>query len=270
MNATGLSDVGICPFSAVSENLLNCMAKGRIPDGAQSVIVVLFPYKVPGKKGNLARYAAVPDYHEIAGHMLTLAVSALEKAFGNYNFVWFIDNSPIPEVYAAACSGLGVIGDNGLLITKRFGSYCFIGSIVTDLNIPPTGGEVLGCRHCGRCYEKCPSGALSREGFIRRKCLSDISQRKGELTEEEKALLRKGGLVWGCDVCQEVCPMNVDAADTYIEPFLARANPSATMKDVASARDRAYLYRGRAVMERNIKVLGEFGIESPNDENDSY
>jgi len=268
LKASGVQDFGVRPFSDISDKLLNCMAKGRLPKDSRSVISVLFPYKVPVEQGNLSRYAAVPDYHDIAGHILSTAVSALEKAFGeDYEFVWFVDNSPIPEVYTAARCGLGVIGDNGLLINSRYGSYCFIGTIVTSLVIPSTSnGEIGECRHCGRCRQSCPSGALRAEGgFDRKVCLSDISQRKGELTENEAALLRQGGLVWGCDTCQNVCPMNVDAENTYIDAFIARANPSVRISDLNSAKDRAYLFRGRGVVERNIRVLGEFGLEDPSD-----
>ena len=271
LNASGLYDFGVRPFSDVSDKLLNCLAKGRLPENPRSIITVLFPYKVPVERGNLSKYAAVPDYHEIAGHMLTTAVGALQKAFGDdFEFVWFVDNSPIPEVYAAARCGLGVLGDNGLLINERYGSYCFIGCIVTSLVIPATSdGKIRECRHCGRCIRSCPSGALRGEGgFDRKICLSDISQRKGELTEAEAALLRQGGLVWGCDTCQDVCPLNVDAEDTYIEPFRARANPSVSVNDLTSAKDRAYLFRGRGVVERNIRMLGEFGLEDmPSDGN---
>ncbi len=256
--ANGLRDYGVCPFSAVSDKLLNCLAKGRLPENAQSVITVLFPYKVPMEKGNLSRYAAVPDYHEVAGHMLTTCVDALGHAFPDYSFVWFIDNSPIPEVYAAAYSGLGKIGDNHLLINPRFGSYCFIGSIVTDLDIPVTGSGVEYCHHCGRCLKACRGGALHEDGtFDRGRCLSDISQRKGVLTPEETALLRQNGLVWGCDTCQDVCPLNVDSEYTYIKPFMQRANPNVAVADLTKTNDRAYLYRGRAVVERNIRALEE-------------
>lgn len=258
MNASGLYELGVCPFSEVSDKLLNCMAKGRIPERAKSIIVALFPYKTPSEKGNLSMYAAVPDYHEIAGHMLSTASEALTNAFDGYSFVWFIDNSPIPEVFAAASAGLGMIGDNGLLIHPRYGSYCFIGCIVTDLEMPRTGGEITYCEHCGRCVKACPGGALSPGGeFCRDKCVSYISQKKGALSGEEVCLLRQGGLVWGCDTCQTVCPHNSDAAVTYIKPFLDRVNPNATINDLAHANDRAYLYRGRSVVERNIKILGE-------------
>ncbi|MBQ9993361.1 MAG: epoxyqueuosine reductase [Clostridia bacterium] len=258
LSANGLNDYGVCPFSLISDKLLSCLAKGRLPDDAQSAIMVIFPYKVPVEHRNISRYAAVPDYHEIAGRMLDNAVTSLQKTFPDYKFVWFVDNSPIPEVYAAALSGLGVIGDNGLLINPKYGSYCFIGSIVTDLRIPTTVSDVGECRHCGKCIASCPGGALSAEGgFDRKRCLSDISQRKGVLSAEERALLKKGGLIWGCDTCQDVCPMNVDAADTYITPFLTRSNPYVTMNDLASATDRAYLYRGRAVVERNIHLFDD-------------
>lgn len=254
--ANGLRDYGVCRFADVEDKLLNCLAKGRLPEDAKSVITILFPYKVDGETGNLSRYAVVPDYHEIAGHMLTTCTDALKHAFPDYDFVWFIDNSPIPEVYAAALSGLGVVGDNRLLINSRYGSYCFIGTIVTSIEIPPTGGEIQYCDHCGKCIKACRGGALSAEGgFDRKRCLSDISQRKGTLSPDEVAMLRQNGLVWGCDTCQDVCPLNVDAQTTYIKSFLDRANPNVTIDDLASANDRAYLFRGRSVIERNIRAL---------------
>lgn len=255
MLANGMNEVGVCPFESVSDKLLNCMAKGRIPENAKSVIVALFPYKVPVQQGNLSRYAVVPDYHEIAGRFLDGAVKALGHAFPDYKFVWFTDNSPIPEVYAAALSGLGVVGDSGLLINPKYGSYCFIGCIVTDLDVPATGSTVKECIHCGKCVESCPGHALSADGFERQKCLSYISQRKGSLTPEEEALLRSNGLVWGCDVCQSVCPLNEDAADTYIDAFLQCANPNVTAEDLSSASDRAYLYRGPSVVKRNLDLF---------------
>lgn len=255
MNANGLFDFGVCDFARVEDRLLPCMAKGRLPKGAKAVISVLFPYKVPVKKGNLSLYATVPDYHEIAGHMLDTACIALRNAFGEHEFVWFIDNSPIPEVYAASLCGLGMIGDNGLLINEKYGTYCFIGEIVTDLDVPVTGDSISVCEHCGACRQSCPGKALSAEGFVRDNCLSYITQKKGTLTDIETELIRKNGSVWGCDVCQDVCPHNKNAADTYIEPFLRRANPDVTMNDLTDAYDRAYMWRGPTVIQRNLDII---------------
>ena len=257
MSANGMNDTGVCAFEDVEQSLLPCLAKGRLPADAKSVIVALFPYKVPAEKGNLSMYAVVPDYHEIAGRMLTAASNALKMAFNEYDFVWFIDNSPIPEVYAAAKSGLGMIGDNGLLINPKYGSFCFIGCIVSNLEIPPTyHGAVQHCEHCGRCRAACPGNALDGT-FSKEQCLSYISQKKGELSENEKFLLRQGGMVWGCDICQTVCPHNQDVPYTTIPEFLDRIKPDAKPGELETASDRAYMYRGRSVIERNISILDE-------------
>jgi len=148
-----------------------------------------------------------------------------------------------------------VIGDNGLLINERFGTYCFIGEIVTDLEVPFTGDTAAYCEHCGTCRTSCPGSALRSEVFERDKCISYITQKKGILTDVEIELIRKNGSVWGCDVCQNVCPLNENAADTYIEPFLKSANPNVTIDDLSKVNDRAYLFRGKAVVERNINIL---------------
>jgi epoxyqueuosine reductase QueG len=261
MNASGLYDFGVCDYKEVGGRLLNCMAKGRLPDSPESIISVLFPYKVPMKKGNLSLYAAVPDYHEIAGHMLTVVCDALSKVFPEHKFVWFIDNSPIPEVLAASISGLGDIGDNGLLINKDYGTFCFIGEIVTNLEIPATGSAATFCEHCGRCVSSCPGGALAGGeggGFNRELCISHITQKKGELTAAEAGLVRQVGSVWGCDICQNVCPHNEHARDTYIAAFIDKANPDVTKNGLATAAsDRAYMWRGKAPVERNLKIFDD-------------
>ena len=99
--------------------------------------------------GNLSRYAAVGDYHEIVPQYLKRAVSALEQAFPEEAFVPFTDNSPIPEVRAAALAGLGRIGQNGLLIHERYGSWVFIGEIVTTLPIDAPPHQIRPCIGCG-------------------------------------------------------------------------------------------------------------------------
>ncbi len=255
MNANGLYDFGVCDYSLIENRLLPCMAKGRIPKDAKAVISVLFPYKVPVEKGNLSLYAAVPDYHEIAGHMLDNACTALRNAFPEHDFVWFIDNSPVPEVYTASLCGLGMIGDNGLLINPRFGTFCFIGEIVTNLEVPFTGEEPSFCEHCGTCRAACPGKALSEDCFVRDNCVSYITQKKGTLSEPEIELIRKNGSVWGCDTCQDVCPHNKNAENTYIDAFLRRANPDVRDNDLANASDRAYMWRGKSVIKRNMDIF---------------
>ena len=117
INKAGIIDVGFCAFSSIEDRLLNCRAKSRIPENAKTVIVCLFPYKVEEKYPSyLSRYAAVPDYHPIVMGYLEGIKSELEKHIDQYQYECFADNSPIPEVTAAAAAGLGFLGKNGLLI----------------------------------------------------------------------------------------------------------------------------------------------------------
>ena len=246
---------GACAFESLRDDLLDCRAKSRLPGEPRSVLVFLFPY-LTGGAGNLSRYAVVPDYHGVVTPALNSLAAALTERFPPYSFVAFTDNSPVPEVRAAALCGLGVMGDNGLLIHPRCGSWVFIGEIVTDCAVEPTGGEAARCLQCGRCRKACPGGALSAAGFDRTRCLSHITQKKGALTDWERDLIKRGGLAWGCDICQTCCPMNEKARQTNIAAFLADARPDVE-KDAAARDGRAYTWRGPGVVERNLKILEE-------------
>ncbi len=245
-------DAGICEFHTIADHLLPCRAAKRLPENPKSVVMMIFPYRFPDSPGrNLSRYACVPDYHLVAGRVLEQAAARCEEQFPGYQFVPFVDNSPIPEVKAAALSGLGVIGQNGLLVHPTFGSFVFLGELITDMPLTPTGDAARYCYGCGNCAAACPGGCLP--GHDRSLCVSAISQKKGELTEEETRLLQKGGLVWGCDKCQESCPLNRDA---IIRPhpcftdYTPRFDPEHPDWD-----SRAYGWRGKAVPERNARLL---------------
>lgn len=263
----GLPLHGFCPFAAVAGHLLPCRAAARLPKAPRTVITALFPYRYPDTGGrNLSRYACVPDYHTAAGAVLRLAAARLREEYPPFCFEPFIDSSPIPEVRAAALAGLGCVGDNGLLIHPRFGSWVFIGTIVTDAKIagvPGTGAacaagmptdcpEPPACLHCGACARACPAGCIGggREG-----CLSAVTQRKGELSAGEREMIREGGLAWGCDRCQEVCPLN-RGADIAPHPCLSPYEPLLTSDELAGdLAGRAYGWRGRAVPLRNLQLL---------------
>ena len=243
-----IHEIGFCAFDTVREHLLPCRAAARLPENAKSIILCLFPYKVkeaPPK--NISRYAAVPDYHTVCGAMLEKAVGDLEQEFPQNRFVSFIDNSPIPEVYAAACAGLGVRGENGLLIHPRYGSWCFIGEVVTDLPLL-CKNEPRDCDRCGICAGMCPKN----EGGG---CLSAISQQKKPPDEKQTASLKKHGIVWGCDLCAENCPMNRNAQKTDIKAFVEGYRDHYEIGEPVEGR--AYEWRGAAVVARNAKNLSE-------------
>ena len=130
--AAGIPLVGAVSFESCFP-LLECRALSRIPKEAKTVFVCGFPYYVGEfPERNLSRYAIVPDYHKVAGELLENVCSRLREAFPG-EFQWFADNSPIREVDAAVRAGLGVLGKNGLLLHPEYGSWLFLGTIVTDL-----------------------------------------------------------------------------------------------------------------------------------------
>ena len=258
MAQNGISLWGVCDYAPLAEKLLPCRAASRLPEAPQSVLVALFPYRFPdGAPRNLSRYAAVNDYHPAVTGALERVAEELRAAYPHNTFAVFADNSPIPEVTAAALAGLGVVGDNGLLIHPTFGSYVFIGEIVTDRPLTPAGDEIATCPHCGRCAVACPAGCV---GSDKAGCLSALTQQKGELTAEQQGLIRTGGLVWGCDTCQEACPLNKQAK-VAPHPIFTDYHPWLTeeMLTAADLRRQAYGWRGGAPLKRNLEILKEAG-----------
>ena len=160
---------------------------------------------------------------------------------------------------AAARAGLGIIGKNGLLLTKEYGSYVFLGEIVTDMEIPCESKEEQLCKDCGACSNACP--AIVSEKSL---CLSALSQKKGALSEEEEKILSQTNTVWGCDRCQECCPYNQRAkkSGTIYSPipfFNEDTLPSPSVEEIENMSDaefasRAYSWRGRETILRNLHI----------------
>jgi epoxyqueuosine reductase len=226
----------------------------------RSVILYLLPYYT-GETVNISRYAASLDYHLALRECADGLISALKELHPDINCKGYGDHSPIDEVGAALHAGLGVIGDNGLIINEKYGSYVFIGDVITDILPEELGAiapcEVGHCHHCGACRRACPTGILRGEGSD---CLSAITQRKGELTEEEQRLMRKYNTAWGCDLCQSSCPYNREPIVTPIEFFHRERIPELT-RDILDSMDkptflrRAFAWRGRKTVERNLDIL---------------
>ena len=213
------------------------------------MIVAAFPYKVkelPPK--NISRYAAVCDYHEVVKLYLGKAAENLKKMFPENSFEAFCDNSPINERLAAAKAGLGVLGKNGLLITKEYGSFVFLGEIVCDIQTNAPIHEITYCNMCSLCEKNCPV-SLNKD-----MCLSHLSQKKN-LNKTELEILKENKILWGCDICAENCPYNKDAKITYIKEFLSSYRDEFSLGEDYTFR--AYTWRGEEAIKRNYVNLFE-------------
>lgn len=246
---------GAIPFSFVQHGLLRVRSVSKLPENAASVICVLFPYYLGDdyyNNINISRYAVSRDYHEICGGLLGFFAETLHEMYPENSFVPFVDSSPVPEVTAAVACGLGVQGKNTLLINEKYGSWVFIGEIVTDVHINCEIHERKFCAGCGKCAAACPSGAIGKE-FNIEKCISYITQKKGTLTPEQAKLIKENGCAWGCDICQRVCPHNIGAASSPVREFYEGA--ACEISENFNCEGRAWAWRGEAVIKRNLALL---------------
>ncbi len=250
----------VLPYLACRETAPHIMKREAFMP--RSVVIFLIPYYA-GETENLSRYSAARDYHIFIKEITDRLSSEIKTRFPNASAKGYGDHSPIDERAAALSAGLGVLGENGLLINEKYGSYVFIADLVTDL--PPelfgdfSPSELKKCEGCGKCLKACPTGVLRAEGTD---CLSAITQKKGELSAEEAALMRKYNTAWGCDICQSVCPHNEAPLLTPIPFFHENRIESLTKSALAEMSDeefstRAFAWRGRKTVERNVEILSE-------------
>ena len=259
-----MADFGISLYGALplSECLIyngELLAR-KLPD-CQSVLLFAIPYyNGAHPERNISLYAAPRDYHLYFAQLEKLLVPALIRIFPDHRFALTADHSPIDERDAALKLGLGIKGDYHLLITEPYGSFVFLAEVLSTLpakeyyngSVPPLA-QPKECLHCGACRRACPSPEY---------CLSAITQKKGELTEDEIALMLQSGIVWGCDVCQTVCPMNREIEITPIEFFKTDTVycPTAAMVKGMTKEEfkqRAFSFRGRNTILRNLRLYEE-------------
>ena len=188
--------------------------------GARSIICLAlnyFPQEVANEEGNpgssergkIARYARGKDYHRLMKRRMRKLTLELEERLGQqFSARWYVDDGPMLDRAAAARAGLGWFGKNSNVLTPELGSWVFLGQIITDLELEPDPPLKKSCGDCGRCIEACPTGAIIAPYVIdNSKCISYLTiENRGPIPVE----LRSQMLDWvfGCDICQEVCPVN--------------------------------------------------------------
>ncbi|MGO2082669.1 tRNA epoxyqueuosine(34) reductase QueG [Vagococcus sp.] len=169
------------------------------------------PKSVRGeKRGKFARASWGIDYHHILEDRLQRLITFIKTECileENLNFKPMVDTGELIDVAVAQRAGLGFIGKNGLLITEEFGSYVYLGEIITNIPFEADQPKENQCGSCTKCVDYCPTSALLGDGRMNAtRCLSYQTQTKGYMPEEYRPKIRT--IIYGCDICQEVCPFN--------------------------------------------------------------
>ncbi|MBU1064640.1 tRNA epoxyqueuosine(34) reductase QueG [bacterium] len=178
----------------------------------KSILVLLDNYfsdPISAKNGiKISRYVMGQDYHSVLEEKMSSVLLGLKNIDGKINGKIYVDTGPFLEKAYAEQASLGWIGKSGMFIGTGIGSYCFIGMLLLSIDIQPSGVAINRCGSCMFCIDQCPAGAIIEPGLIdSNRCISYMTiEKKGNFSDAERARLDKW--VYGCDVCQEVCPWN--------------------------------------------------------------
>ena len=281
----GFHAVGVCDLAPVERDALRrWLAAGRaatmtymhrqaakrdeparIVAGASRAVVVLERYHPgpppAGAAARVARYAWGEDYHRVLGDRLAALAEALVGLGATPAATRpYVDAGPVPERELAQRAGLGWMAKNTMLIHPRHGSYTFIGSVLTDLELAVD--EPFTADHCGSCracLDACPTGALpaARELDARR-CISYLTiERRGPFSDDEGPLI--GDWLFGCDLCQEACPWNDKfagpATDPRLQPRPELMSPDLNFDEEARYADTCFARPGVAGLRRNASWI---------------
>ncbi|MDZ7290572.1 MAG: tRNA epoxyqueuosine(34) reductase QueG [candidate division KSB1 bacterium] len=239
----------------------------QILSDAQSVIVIGVIYHTAhplsteiedSRCGWISRYAWGDDYHDLLREKLAALHSFLEKEAGpNYKGRYYVDTGPVLDRVFAKYAGLGWFGKNTNLINQRLGSWFFLGELITNLVLEFDAPPPDRCGTCRRCMDACPTGAIIAPYVLdARRCISYLTI---ELRDEIPGALRSPMRqhVFGCDICQDVCPWNRKAAVTTNPAFVPRTNMVAPrLEDLAEMDEQTFRVKFRHSPVRRAKWRG--------------
>lgn len=192
-------------------------------EGSKSVISLsynYFPEEIQTNKDfKLAKYAYGEDYHDVIKDKLRLMIAELQEEIGEFSFRVFVDSAPVLEKAWAKKSGIGWVGKNSNLITKKNGSFYFLAEIICDLDLIQDYEVTDHCGSCTKCIDACPTQAIVSDKIIDgSKCISYATiELKDQIPDFFKNKMEDW--MFGCDICQDVCPWNRFSAPTLEEKF---------------------------------------------------
>jgi len=236
-------------------------------ENAQTIISVAFPYFYDAyihKEGYFSLYTLGQDYHIVVKDYLE-KVAEVIRSHG-YEAKVFADNNSLPERYIAYASYVGEIGKNHMLITKEYGSYVFLGEILTNLVMETRERDYQEiplhtiCGDCTNCIKACPTQILGSEFYDTKRCMSYITQSK-EVPDEDLLLFK--GRLFGCDTCQRSCPLNRKVNTSSIEAFRPREYMKypnllelleLTNQEFLKYKETSSGWRGKKLLQRNAMV----------------
>ena len=236
----------------------------KLVDGAKSVISLSYNYFTEERQQDeqapkLAMYAMGKDYHEVVKEKLELLYRFIEEQVGNINGRCFVDSAPVLERAWAQRAGLGWVGKNTNILTKRQGSYFFLAEIILDVELEYDSPVKDYCGTCTKCIDACPTGAIYEPYKVDgSKCISYFTI---ELRDEVLPADYKGKFdnwMFGCDICQQVCPINSQATQHNEPQFEPRKELlEMTRQDWEALSEETYrrIFKNSAVKRTKFKGL---------------
>lgn len=235
-------------------------------ENAESIIVCAFPYFVEDVvDSNLSKYCYGKDYHIVVKEKLQQIADYIDSETEGFQYMIFTDNGPLIDRYLASISGIGYYGINNNIITDEYGSFVFIGYIINNYYFEPDKKSEKSCIKCGKCIKSCPGKAILGDFEMNpKKCLSYITQKKEDLSEDEKIALKNNKKIFGCDICQDICPHNISISKTNIKEFKEELIYNLKEEEINNIsnkefrrryKEKAFSWRGKKIIQRNIEIL---------------
>ncbi len=202
----------------------------KLVEGTQTVISVLDNYYHPSaspsiqpETGKISKYAAGDDYHLVVKERLGNLFAWLDDRVGGISGRAFVDSAPVMDKVWAQRSGLGWIGKHSNVINQRIGSYFFIGELLVDIPLPPDAPTTDHCGSCTRCIDACPTDAIVDPYVVdANRCISYLTIENRDQVLNPDFADKLDGWIFGCDICQDVCPWNKFKQQTNEPRFTPR------------------------------------------------